>query len=72
MELNNIAEVRRLLKGVDTMMYEIERDYRVSGLPLDNKHMQEMCKSVSALCAEISRKAASTYKEASKNNVTGV
>ena len=65
------AEVLKYLKTVDKMLYGYHRDYRVSGLPLDNKANKAWVVRCEALLLSTERFLASIHEEASKDHRTG-
>ena len=71
-ELDQMIEVRKKLKEIDTLLYEIVRDYRVSGHPMDNKLMREMANSTMCEVADIWNRSVAIKREALKSHVTGV
>jgi hypothetical protein len=66
-----LMQVKMKLKEIDTLLYEIARDFRVSGLPLDNKHVRESCKIAFKLIDSIHKKVHEVFDEACKSPVTG-
>lgn len=70
-ELNKIMRARLKLKEIDTILYEIVRDYRVSGHPGDNKLMREMLSAFDLVQVGIDKKINEISLEAKKNHITG-
>ena len=70
-ELNAMIEINRLLLDIDTILYEVVRDYRVSGHPTDNKLMREVCVSVGSKISRLKSSLALVAHEANRNHVTG-
>jgi len=71
-ELNQMIEVRKKLKEIDTILYEIVRDYRVSGHPADNRLMIEMLRALDVTQYGIGNFLKAISTEAKKSHVTGV
>lgn len=70
-DLDKIMMAQMKLKEIDTLLYEIVRDYRVSGNPMDNKIMREMLSAFDLMQVNIDKKINQISLEAKKNHVTG-
>jgi hypothetical protein len=70
-EWSKLMSVRYKLKQIDTLLYEISRDYRVSGFHCDNQAAREECKSAFKLLDGINKKVHVIFDEACKSEVTG-
>jgi hypothetical protein len=72
--MNNLAkmtEVLVLARKTDTLLYEIGRDYRVSGFPNDNKHMTVSANRIILMLDTIRERCLAIRDEADKSPVTG-
>ena len=70
-EGNMLVQVYKKLKEIDTILYEVERDYRVSGFPMDNEFMRRGITNIDTLVNMMNNRLTAIQREAKKNHVTG-
>jgi len=66
-----LVQVHRKMKEIDTLLYEIERDYRVSGHPVDNNLMQMGIRNIKRYIITANKRLSAIWHESVKSPVTG-
>lgn len=70
-ECKKLSQVRKHMKEIDTLLYEIVRDYRVSGHPMDNTLMRELANATIGDLNYIWNRCTAIKREALKSPITG-
>jgi hypothetical protein len=70
-DFSKMMQVRQKLLEVDTILYEITRDWRVSGFRIDNQQMREACRGLFRALDKVNLKVHEIFDEACKSEVTG-
>lgn len=70
-ELDKMVRVRKKLMEIDTLLYEVARDYRVSGHPVDNQLMRGAVDAILHNLEYIWSRCRTIMRDAKKSHVTG-
>ena len=70
-DFGKLIEVRQKLKEIDTILYEVVRDFWVSGFPIDNNLIMESVDNADRWIAELRKKLDEIKRVASKSHITG-
>ena len=70
-EFSKLVLCKYYLKQVDTLLYDVGRDHRVSGHPVDNTAMKREVQTCKRIICTLNSKLSDIWREADKSPVTG-